>query len=100
MMPSDGYATAIAWAAITTGGVIAIVVGAVTVIAGAFYAVVNVQGERIKETRTDIDKRVSMLDGNMSERLGELGARLEEQVEALGVRLESQIEATGGELVA
>ena len=86
------YPRRIYLAALSTGGIVAIVVGAVSVIAGAFYALVEVQGSRIQDARDDFDKRVEMLDDHIGTRLSELGARLEQQIDGLGERLESKID--------
>ena len=86
------------FAALSTGGVVAIVVGSVSVIAGAFYALVHVQGERIKDARADFGDRVETLDSHIGERLTESSSRLEQQITALGDRLEASVRETHAEL--
>jgi hypothetical protein len=76
-------------AALSTGGVVAIVVGAVSVIAGAFYALVHVQGERINDAREDFGNRVETLDSHMGERMDDLVTRVEQGIDALGDKIDT-----------
>jgi hypothetical protein len=97
-VPSVPYACWIGLAAITTGGVVAIVIGAVTVIAGAFYALVEVQGARIADARTDFTQRVQTLDEHLGTRMDDMSTRLEASIASLGDRLEGSIRETHAEL--
>jgi archaellum component FlaC len=98
-------------AASSTLPIIAAIVAIAGLIAGAFYAIVHVQGERIKETRGDLDTRVTTFSEtlgtridaaeqhldrritDLGERIDQLDRHVERRIDALSDKLENQINA-------
>src|SRR4051794_31748037 len=92
-MASAAYATAIGLAAISTGSLLAIFIPMAAVMAGAFYFIGTVQGERIKETRTDLDSRIATLGTTLTDRIQLLDDDVDRRITDLGARLDLQIPA-------